>query len=38
MCCLMDSLHVLKVLDADRHEKAIELLSRIVAMLTKLCR
>ena len=35
---IMDSLYVLKVLDEARHEHAIELLSRIVAMLTKLCR
>ena len=35
---IMDSLHVLKVLDQGRHERAIDLLSRIVAMLTKLCR
>ena len=35
---IMDSLHVLKVLDEARHKHAIELLSRIVAMLTKLCR
>jgi four helix bundle protein len=35
---IMDSLHVLKILDGARHKHAIELLSRIVAMLTKLCR
>jgi four helix bundle protein len=35
---IMDSLYVLKVLDGARHERAIELLSRIVAMLTKMCR
>jgi hypothetical protein len=34
----MDSLDVLRVLDRDRHPHAIELLTRIVAMLTKLCR
>ena len=35
---IMDSLYVLKVLDEARHKHAIGLLSRIVAMLTKLCR
>jgi hypothetical protein len=35
---IMDSLDVLKVLDRDRHQHAIALLTRIVATLTKLCR
>ena len=35
---IMDSLYVLKVLDEARHKHVLELLSRIVAMLTKLCR
>ena len=34
----MDGLFVLKILDEARHKHAIDLLSRIVAMLTKLCR
>ena len=35
---IMDSLRVLGVLDEARHGRAIELISRIVAMSTKLCR
>jgi len=35
---IMDSLNVLGVLDERRHARAIELVSRIVAMTTKLCR
>lgn len=34
---IMDSLCVLNVLDESRYAKAIELISRIVAMSTKLC-
>ena len=35
---LIDSLRVLHVLDDPAHAQAIELIARIVAMLTKLCR
>ena|ERR1019366_373828 len=35
---IMDSLRVLAVLDEARHAEAIEVIARIVAMLTKLCR
>ena len=35
---IIDSLRVLPVLDDDAHARAIELVGRIVAMLTKLCR
>ncbi len=35
---IIDCLYVLKVLEDARHEDATRLLSRIVAMLTKLCR
>jgi four helix bundle protein len=35
---LIDSLRVLNLLDDAAHFRAIELVSRIVAMLTKLCR
>ena len=35
---IFDALSVLQVVDPDRHRRAIELLARIVAMLTKLCR
>ena len=35
---IMDSLRVLGVLEEARHAHAIELVSRIVAMSTKLCR
>jgi four helix bundle protein len=35
---IMDSLRVLSILDEGRHSAAIELLGRIVSMLTKLCR
>ena len=34
----VDALHILEVLDDGGHAKACELLGRIVAMLTKLCR
>ena len=35
---VMDALVVLRVVDADVHKRGVELLERIVAMLTKLCR
>ena len=35
---VLDALLVLKVLEAGRHQRGCELLERIVAMLTKLCR
>ena len=35
---ILDSLRVLAVLDEGRHARGIELVSRIVAMSTKLCR
>jgi len=35
---IMDSLRVLSVIDDSRHRGALELIGRIVAMLTKLCR
>ena len=35
---IIDSLRLLQVLDDDAHARAIELVARIVAMLTKLCR
>ena len=35
---IMDALHVLSVVDELEHEQAAELLARVVAMLTKLCR
>jgi four helix bundle protein len=35
---IVDGLHVLAVVDAQLHARAVELLGRIVAMLTKLCR
>ncbi len=35
---ILDSFHALSMLEAEEHAKAIELLERIVAMLTRLCR
>ena len=35
---LIDSLRVLDILDESRHAHALQLVARIVAMLTKLCR
>jgi hypothetical protein len=35
---IFDALSVLQVVDPDRHRRAMELLARIVAMLTKLGR
>jgi len=35
---ILDSLRVLQALDQDRHDRAIDLIARIVAMLTRLCR
>jgi four helix bundle protein len=35
---VLDALLVLKVVDAETHRRGIELLERVVAMLTKLCR
>ena len=35
---IIDSVHVLGGLDDTEHERAIELVERIVAMLTRLCR
>ena len=35
---IMDSLFVLEILEEPRHAQALELLARIVTMLTKLCR
>jgi four helix bundle protein len=35
---IMDSLHALSILDDAQHAKALELVARIVAMLTRLCR
>jgi len=35
---ILDSLRVLSLLDDERHARGIELVSRIVAMSTKLCR
>jgi len=35
---IIDSLQVLGGLDPAQHEHAIELLERLVSMLTKLCR
>ena len=34
----LDALLVLKLLEAKTHQRGCELLARIVAMLTKLCR
>jgi four helix bundle protein len=35
---VLDALKVLKVIEAPTHQRGIELLERIVAMLTRLCR
>src|SRR5438034_9849944 len=35
---ILDALRVLQVLQPDRHQTGIDLLDRIAAMLTKLCR
>ena len=35
---VLDALAVLNLIDRGSHERGIELLERIVAMLTKLCR
>ena len=35
---MLDALQVLKVVDAGLHKRGLELLERVVAMLTKLCR
>ncbi len=35
---VFDSLLVLKVIEAKTHQRACEILERVVAMLTKLCR
>jgi len=35
---IVDALHVLGVVDPSQHERAAELLERLVAMLTKMCR
>jgi four helix bundle protein len=35
---ILDGLHALSVIEGSEHAKAIELLERIVAMLTRLCR
>ena len=35
---IVDALHILSDLDDNKRERASELLARIVAMLTKLCR
>lgn len=35
---VLDALVVLELVDRDRQERGLELLERIVAMLTKLCR
>ena len=35
---ILDALHVLGLADNDAHAEAVELLARIVAMATKLCR
>ena len=35
---VLDALHVLKVVSPQVHQRGCELLGRIVAMLTKLCR
>ena len=34
---VMDALQLLKVVDSSRYQRGIELLERVVAMLTKLC-
>ena len=35
---IIDSLHVLSTIDDAKRESALQLVARIVAMLTKLCR
>ncbi len=35
---ILDALRTLEIIDADRHRRGLELLERIVAMLTRLCR
>ncbi len=35
---ILDALHILTLIDAPTHGKGTELLERIVAMLTRLCR
>jgi len=35
---ILDALRTLEIIDADRHQRGLELLERIVAMLTRLCR
>ena len=35
---ILDVLRMLEIVDDDRHQRALALLERIVAMLTKLCR
>jgi four helix bundle protein len=35
---IMDALQVLSVVDDAQHAKAVELVARVVAMLTRLCR
>ena len=35
---IFDALRTLEIIDADRHRRGLELLERIVAMLTRLCR
>jgi four helix bundle protein len=35
---VLDALRVLSIIDAKMHQQGLELLERIVAMLTKLCR
>jgi four helix bundle protein len=35
---IVDALHVLALVDRDEHAHAVELLGRLVAMLTKMCR
>src|SRR6266851_7999032 len=34
---VMDALQLLKVVDSSRYQRGVELLERVVAMLTKLC-
>ena len=34
---VMDALQLLKIVDSSRYQRGIELLERVVAMLTKLC-
>ena len=35
---ILDALLTVRILDADRHTRGMQLIERIVAMLTKLCR